>query len=152
MNISVFRNVYSMEEPLKRFLLFCVNWYLWKSAVQKGKKQLVPHRNYHSTANCRTKFRPYLEGYLESFAVFRHFFVLFHYFSRNSTFPHNSGPATGTLRAPTSSGSDTASSIDCSRLPADTTWRLFRVTEEMKSNVTEHLGWTPALYTRIYNA
>ena len=140
-----------MEEPLKQFLLSCVNSYLWKSAGQKGNRQLVSHRNYHNIANCRTKFPAIFRRIFGVFcAVFRHFYVLFHYFSWNYAFPHNSGPATGTSRAPPRSGNDTTSSIDCSRLPADITWRLFRVTEKMKSNVPERSGWTPALY--IYSA
>jgi len=137
MNISVFPNVCSMEEPLKLFLLSCVNSYL-------------PRRNYHSIANCCTKIPAIFRGIFGGFfLLYSDIFVLFHYFSWNCTFPHSSGPATGTSRAPSCSGSDTASSIDCSRLLADTTWRLFRVTEKMKSNVTERSGWTPALY--IYN-
>jgi len=67
MNISLFPSVYSMEEPLKQFLLSCVNSYLWKSAGQKGKRQLVPYRNYHSIANCRTKIP----------AIFRRIFGVF---------------------------------------------------------------------------
>jgi hypothetical protein len=61
-NISVFASVYFMEELLKQVLLSCLNSYLWKRAGQKRKRQLVPYRNYHSIANCRTKIPAIFRG------------------------------------------------------------------------------------------